>query len=270
MLTPYFAWRSSHRRHHIYANNMQLDHNYVPPRRAAYMQAFWGKLQRVEDVTEDAPIVTLLRLTVQQIFGFPFYLLNNITASPTSLPRVPSKLFFVNGHFNPFGPLFRPAEAHLILLSDIGVLAAAAAVYLLSIRIGSAWTMLLYLQPYVWVNHWIVAITYLHHTHPNLPKFEHQSWTFLKGALATIDRDFGLIGKRIPFYHAEEATKAIVPLLGEDYRSDKMRWFLPSLWESFTKCQWVEPDAVANPQDQALWYRSGPSPPPQLAMIKLD
>jgi bifunctional Delta-12/omega-3 fatty acid desaturase len=41
------------------------------------------------------------------------------------------------------------------------------------------------------------AITYLHHTHPKIPKYEDPSWTFLKGALATIDRDFGFIGRNL-------------------------------------------------------------------------
>lgn len=41
----------------------------------------------------------------------------------------------------------------------------------------------------------IVAITYLHHTHPDLPHFDADNWAFVKGALATVDRDFGFIGR---------------------------------------------------------------------------
>ena len=69
--------------------------------------------------------------------------------------------------------------------------------YLWSRQVGLEMVALLYFQPYVWLNHWIVAITYLHHTHPDLPKFEEGNWTFLKGATATVDREFGLIGKHI-------------------------------------------------------------------------
>lgn len=46
--------------------------------------------------------------------------------------------------------------------------------------------------------------------------------------------------RRIPFYRAEEATRAIIPLLGDAYHTDKQRAFLPALWESFVECQWVE------------------------------
>lgn len=63
--------------------------------------------------------------------------------------------------------------------------------------------------------------------------------------------------RRIPFYHAEEATNAIIPLLGKDYHTDK-RAYLPRLWESFTKCKWVEPDnPEAERKDRTMWYKGG-------------
>jgi omega-6 fatty acid desaturase (delta-12 desaturase) len=43
----------------------------------------------------------------------------------------------------------------------------------------------------------VVAITYLHHTHPEVHHFEAESWTFVKGALATVDRDFGFVGRHL-------------------------------------------------------------------------
>lgn len=42
-----------------------------------------------------------------------------------------------------------------------------------------------------------VAITYLHHTHPEVHHFEAESWSFVKGALATVDRDFGFVGRHL-------------------------------------------------------------------------
>lgn len=76
-------------------------------------------------------------------------------------------------------------------------------------------------------------------------------------------------GSRIPQYYAEEATKAIIPLLGDAYRSDKKRRFLPSLWESFTSCQYVDvDDPTKEPKDRTMRYKSGPVPPIELAMIK--
>ena len=68
-----------------------------------------------------------------------------------------------------------------------------------------------------------VAITYLHHTHPTVAHYASATWSFKKGALGTVDRSFGPIGRhffhdiidhhvihhlfpKIPFYRAEEAT----------------------------------------------------------------
>lgn len=42
-----------------------------------------------------------------------------------------------------------------------------------------------------------MAITYLHHTHPDVHHYDPDSWTFVKGALATVDRDFGFIDRHI-------------------------------------------------------------------------
>lgn len=56
-------------------------------------------------------------------------------------------------------------------------------------------------------------------------------------------------------------------MLGKAYIEDKQRSYLPGLWESFTKCQWVEADNPdAAPKNQVMRYRAGPSPPPETAM----
>jgi hypothetical protein len=48
--------------------------------------------------------------------------------------------------------------------------------------------------------------------------------------------------RRIPHYHAQEATDAIKPLLQGHYHVDKSSYF-GALWTAFTRCQWVEADA---------------------------
>ncbi|KAL8785767.1 MAG: hypothetical protein Q9195_008510 [Heterodermia aff. obscurata] len=197
LLTPYFSWRSSHRRHHIYANNLAKDHHYVPPQYTEYTASLQKRFGQFEDLAEDSPVYTLTRLLIQQIFGFPFYLFNNITSSQGSLAKKRSDRPFGNSHFLPSSSLFRPEEAQSILLSDMGIALVLLALYCASLHLGWEMIALLYLQPYMWVNHWIVAITYLHHTHPDVPKYEDEAWSFIKGATATIDRDFGWIGKHV-------------------------------------------------------------------------
>lgn len=197
LLTPYFSWQSSHRRHHIYANNLAKDHNYVPPRRDQYMESLFINVEHVSELTEDSPIVSFIRIIIQQVFGFPWYLATNITASKGSLYRPQSKSALGNSHFLPTSTLFRPEEANLILLSDLGLGVMAFGLWYAGTLVGFDTVALLYFQPYMWLNHWIVAITYLHHTHPNLPKFEAEAWTFLRGATATIDREFGWVGRHL-------------------------------------------------------------------------
>jgi len=223
---------------------------------------------------------------MQQLLGFPWYLTANITASEGALNQPQSKVFLGNSHFSPSSTLFRPEEAHLIFLSDLGIGLVLFGLWYASQIVGGSMVALLYFQPYLWVNHWIVAITYLHHTHPDVPKYEPEAWTFLKGALATVDRELGWAGKhmlhniaefhvihhlfsRIPQYHAEEATKAIMPLLGSAYHADKERNFWTGMWESFTRCQYVVPDdETSKPESRTMIYKAGPAPPPEIFMSK--
>ncbi|KAF2186603.1 delta-12 fatty acid desaturas-like protein [Zopfia rhizophila CBS 207.26] len=287
LLTPYFAWRSSHRRHHIYANNVAKDHTYVPPSKEEYLSrisSFKQNAKNVEDIIEDSPLYTLCRIILQQFAGWPTYLVNNITASSGSLSKAHSKKFLGTSHFRPSSSLFRPEEANLVIISDLGIGAMLALLWYAGQFVGTKSLFLLYFQPYLWLNHWIVAITYLHHTHPALPKYDDDSWSFIKGATATVDRNLGWTGKHLlhdvadyhvihhlfphmPFYYGEEATKAIKPILGSYYREDKSHPFIFGLWESFTQCQYVEPDDPdADPGEQTLWYKGGPSPPPVYSM----
>jgi hypothetical protein len=76
------------------------------------------------------------------------------------------------------------------------------------------------------------------------------------------------IPRRIPQYHAEEATKAIMPLLGNAYHQDKERSFWTGMWESFTQCQWIKADENAEKLDVAYWFQAGRCPPPERAMKK--
>ena len=39
------------------------------------------------------------------------------------------------------------------------------------------------------VNHWLVLITFLQHTDPLLPHYRAPEFTFVRGALATLDRN---------------------------------------------------------------------------------
>jgi len=97
--------------------------------------------------------------------------------------------------------------------------------------------------PYVIFVLWLDLVTYLHHTEADIPWYADEDWFFLKGALSTIDRDYGIfnpihhhIGTHvahhiflsIPHYHLQTATAAIKPVLGSYYRQSKT-----PIWRSF-------------------------------------
>ncbi|KAK8119054.1 uncharacterized protein PG998_003680 [Apiospora kogelbergensis] len=304
LLNPYFAWRSSHGRHHQFANNLKTDLNYVPPLRDEYQELFRGQIE-IDHMIEDAPIVVLLRILFQQLVGWPWYLVTHITAGPNSSPKK-SRGWWDNSHYLPDSSLFRPSEFWNIVISDLAISAMAVVLYALVRRYGMSTMAWAYLLPLMWVNHWIVMITYLHHTSPVLPKYLPESWTYLRGALATVDRDPGPVMRymfhhivdlhvvhhlfpRIPHYHAQEATNAIRPLLGDYYHVDKGSWW-GALYVAFTQCQWVEADVGKTAQaklygksgdadcpspvdgisevdrEGILWYRPGPMPLPATVM----
>lgn len=64
----------------------------------------------------------------------------------------------------------------------------------------------------------------------------------------------------IPFYHADEATEAIKPVMGRHYRADVTDGpigFIKALYKSARMCQWVEPSAEAEgPGKQVMFFRN--------------
>jgi omega-6 fatty acid desaturase / acyl-lipid omega-6 desaturase (Delta-12 desaturase) len=126
-----------------------------------------------------------------------------------------------------------------------------------------------------------VAITFLQHTDGALPHYSNKTWTFARGATATIDRDLGFIDTHlfhdiigthvchhlvssIPFYHAQEATIAIRRVMGADYNSDHgstrqsvlgkvfmgVPGFMHAFWENMRHCKFVEESV----EGSGVWF----------------
>ena len=72
----------------------------------------------------------------------------------------------------------------------------------------------------------------------------------------------------IPFYHADEASEAIKPIMGRHYRSDTKggaTGFLKSMWTAARTCQWVEPNEGATGEEAGVMFyrnRNGLGLPP--------
>ncbi|KAJ5736075.1 Oleate hydroxylase FAH12 [Penicillium malachiteum] len=261
LMVPFFSWKITHARHHRYHGHMDKDVVFVPFTESELAKKEPTLLSKFQELVEETPLYHAVTLLGHQVLGWQLYMFFNVSAGPKSLPEkgTPAKMFR-NSHFDPLGSLFTGAQAHLIAITDLGLLMVAGALYYFGTQIGFWKVALLYVVPYFWVHHWLVAITYLHHTHPTVPHYDDKAWTFVKGALCTVDRRFGFIGRhffheiidyhvihhlfpRIPFYHAEEATNAIVPYLGDQYRLEE-EMFLKSLVDTFNTCKVVhDPDS---------------------------
>ncbi|KAJ5370254.1 Oleate hydroxylase FAH12 [Penicillium cataractarum] len=256
LMVPYFSWKITHARHHRYHCHIEKDTVFVPPIDEERESKVPTMIEKVKELFEETPLYNAVALLSHQIFGWQFYLMFNVSAGSKSLPeKANSPKPLRNSHFDPLGSLFTDSQAHLIAITDIGLLIVGSTLYYLATQMGAWKIALLYVVPYFWVHHWLVAITYLHHTHPEVPHYDADAWTFVKGALSTVDRRFGFIGRhffheiidyhvvhhlfpKIPFYHAEEATNAIVPYLGDQYHLDE-GLFIKSLVDTFTTCKVV-------------------------------
>jgi omega-6 fatty acid desaturase (delta-12 desaturase) len=264
LLVPYFSWQISHRRHHSNTGSVEHDEVFVPHLANAEQIAIQKKKEAGEHHEDEGFIKTTLSTLHRMFFivvmltvGWPAYLFVNITGNKSYDPRA-----WVN-HFAPKSPIFTTGSAmdahnqQLILISDVALFAVFAVFYKVIQMTSLATFMYVYFIPYLIVNFWLVLITYLQHTDLNLPHYTDGEWDWLRGALATIDRDYGFINivlhhitdthvvhhlfSMMPHYHAEEATEAVKGLLGDYYRYDNTP-IATALWNSFRDCTELYPD----------------------------
>merc|ERR1712157_213706 len=150
-------------------------------------------------------------------------------------------------HFRPWSKLFPPNWERRIYVGTTCWIACFTAIWAATYKFGFVPVACFYWGPYLWVNFWLVLYTWLQHTDPSVPQYGPEEWTWVKGALSTIDRPYGIfdffhhkIGSthvahhlfhEMPFYRADEATAAIKNFLGPLYNYDPTPtpWYL-AMW----------------------------------------
>ncbi|KAI4365444.1 hypothetical protein MLD38_021428 [Melastoma candidum] len=254
LLVPYFSWKYSHRRHHSNTGSLERDEVFVPKEKSK-MPWFSKYLNN--------PLGRFITLTITLTLGWPMYLLFNVSGRPYDRFAC---------HYDPYGPIYSDRERLQIYVSDAGVLASTYGLYRLVVLKGLACVFCIYGGPLLVVNGFLVLITYLQHTHPALPHYDSSEWDWLKGALATVDRDYGILNKvfhnitdthvahhlfsTMPHYHAMEATKAIKPVLGEYYQFDETP-FYKAMWREAKECLYVEQDNSDDANVKGVfWYKN--------------
>lgn len=269
---PYHAWRISHGKHHASTGHMTQDQVYVPRTRSelglppfdptkedlAGSSVAQEVQKELLDALGDSPIGAIYGSLRYLIGGWPAYLIVNASGQL----RYPKE----TNHFDPAAVIFRPDQRGQILISNIGILLWFAALGASIHKWGFLEVFRVYLVPYLWVNHWLVLITFLQHTDPILPHYRASEFTFPRGALATLDRNLlgdlgsvmGWLGavsthgisethvahhvaSKIPHYHAWEATDALRRRLvqhGIKLEGRPGSW--AEVYRVFKQCRFVE------------------------------
>ncbi|KIK07960.1 hypothetical protein K443DRAFT_672842 [Laccaria amethystina LaAM-08-1] len=237
---PYQAWRITHAKHHASTGHLTQDQVFVPPTRSevglpllnvAKEDRLGSRVseevkREFREALGDSPIGATIGAATYLLGGWPAYIITNASGQR----RYPKG----TSHFNPKAVMFAPHHYSQIIVSNIGVALWLGVIGTWIYYKGIAEVFRLYLVPYLWVNHWLVLITFLQHTDPLLPHYRAPEFTFPRGALATLDRnllgDCGSImawigahathgisethilhhvASKIPHYNAWEASAAL-------------------------------------------------------------
>ncbi|KAL0299274.1 UNVERIFIED_CONTAM: Omega-3 fatty acid desaturase, chloroplastic [Sesamum radiatum] len=218
ILVPYHGWRISHRTHHQNHGHVENDESWHPLSEKIY--------KNLDNATKK------LRFTLPfPMLAYPIYLWN----------RSPGK---TGSHFHPDSDLFVPSERKDVITSTVCWTAMVALLVGLSFVMGPLQLLKLYGIPYLGFVTWLDLVTYLHHHghEQKLPWYRGEEWSYLRGGLTTLDRDYGWINNihhdigthvihhlfpQIPHYHLIEATEAAKPVLGKYYREPQKSGPLP-------------------------------------------
>jgi acyl-lipid omega-3 desaturase len=222
ILVPFHGWRISHRTHHKNTGNVETDESWYPPD-----ETYFRNMDGLEKFARYHLI----------LFLYPIYLFRGHKGS----------------HFLPGSQLFRPSEKWDVLTSTFCCAAMIGLLAVLGWTYGLGWLTIYYIVPYVGFVMWLDLVTFLHHTDADIPWYRGEDWYFLKGAISTIDHDYGFINNihhnigthvlhhvflSIPHYHLLEATEAIKPVLGDYYRKSELPIW-KALWNAYRSCYYV-------------------------------
>ena len=244
ILVPYRGWQRSHAMHHMKTGHFREEEVFRPC--------------RAEDDWLARKV--LFRSGLFLLIGWPMYKLgyrNLTTYDPVK-----------GSHFLPVSDLYASHVKWSWAASLVGVLACLALYIALGVMFGWAFALTYIVGPYFVYGAWLTFVTYMQHVAPEVPVYDSDDWSSLKGALATVDRNYGPfnwlthhigdlhvvhhIFPTIPHYRTREATDAIKPILGAWYmKSD--RFVLTDFVRTLIGCHYVEPG-----DGQEVWKSAYP------------
>lgn len=261
LLVPYFAWQYSHAKHHRRTNHLRDGESHVPS--TARDNGLGAHLERHSlyaawhEAMGDGAFA-MFQIWSHLAVGWPLYLLGLASTGKLKHDGTPLDGAIAD-HFRPHSPMFPRKVGFKILLSTLTLVASIVALLYLGHSVGHLKVFLWYWCPYFVVNAWLVLYTWLQHTDPSVPHYGDGEWTWVRGALSTIDRSYGIfdlfhhtIGSthvvhhlfhEMPWYHAGQATVAVQAYLEPMglYNHDPTPWLL-AMWRIAHTCHYVETD----------------------------
>jgi omega-6 fatty acid desaturase (delta-12 desaturase) len=260
LLVPYFAWQYTHAKHHRRTNNIMDGESHVPNVKSEMGLGEHGERHggyaAIHEAIGDGPFA-LFQIFAHLVIGWPLYLLGLASTGRLGNDGEVLKDGEIIDHYRPWSKMF-PSKLRLkIAISTLGVIAAWYGILEASRTYGALPVMLWYIGPLLWNQAWLVLYTWLQHNDPSVPHYGTGEWTWVKGALSTIDRPYGIfdffhhkIGSthvahhlfhEMPFYKADVATAAIKAYLEPKglYNYDPTPWYV-AMWRIAKTCHYID------------------------------
>lgn len=253
LLVPYYSWQYTHTKHHKYTNHLIMGETHVPFTKEELPS------NSIKHIKKYIPsfINTILNILLKLLVGWPIYLLFNISGGRVDYngnsTKINSYLECMKlSHFNPYAAIFPPEYVNKVIITDIFLLLQLSILAHIGFRTSFIW----YGCPLLCTNAWLTLYTVLQHTDSKIPHYGTDAFTWLKGAICTIDRPYPWIidemhhyigsthilhhlNYRISFYWAKEATEEIKKVLGRQYRYDNTN-FLLAFYKAVDECNYVD------------------------------
>ena len=247
LLVPYFSWQHSHAVHHAHCNHLEGGETHVPLR----AESAAGRRVMAWRRRLGPTLFGGLNLLIYLLLGWPLYLLIGVAGGEDH--GWPASHLWNGGPFRHGDrPLFPQSLRRRLLLSNLGLLAMLLLLALAAVQWSAARVLCVYGLPYLVINAWLVAYTWLQHTDTDIPHFSTAQWSWAKGALQTVDRPYGPllnllhhgigsthvchhINARIPHYNAWSATALLRRRFPELVRVDPTPIHL-ALWRVASRC----------------------------------
>jgi omega-3 fatty acid desaturase (delta-15 desaturase) len=243
LLVPYHSWRVSHGLHHKNHGNIDRDEAY-----SAVTE---------QDYKDLSPVTIFFRYHAYLIYGWTLYLVFGMPRHFRSHYSFKSTLYLESSETDKA----QIAQSIYFFWAFFLVLVTVVPYYL-----GISFLFTYYFGAYTVFGAWISMVTHFHHTHPDAPWYRSPEWDYQRGALTTINRDYGIVEHihhnvgthtvhhyftRIPHYNLREADRAIRPVLGDYYKRSEISAIatMKIVWQM---CRFV-PD-----KGNVVYYRGDP------------